>query len=278
MTEPVDTVIKVGGSILRDEQGYRSVAEHLRPWIERGSWVVVSAARGVTDELERLSASPRVGPARRLIDRHSEWAGEPLAEELALELEALARAASPALGPLLSWGERASAACLSARLAALGFPVPVVELPRHGPPEGRSASIVPGFYLRDEDGRAILLPRGGSDISAVLLAARLGAREVRFWKDGGGVQDLEDPATIVSEIDSGELLERLGNSTRPLHPEALRLALEAGVELVLEEPVLRRPATRVRHRATGTSAALSTADSSDRPAGAAPEFPARWAP
>ena len=54
MSGPGATVIKVGGSLLRDEDEYSTVSGFLAPVIRAGpTWVVVSAAFGVTDALVR---------------------------------------------------------------------------------------------------------------------------------------------------------------------------------------------------------------------------------
>lgn len=248
MTGPaaVETVIKVGGSVLRDEADYRAIADRLRPWLDRGTWVVVSAGRGVTDELERLARERRPEAVPGLIARHARWAGRPLPPDAASELAIAVRDASLPAADIVSWGERASAAALQARLLEIGSRVPVEELPVRGLPPRHPAAIVPGYYVRDLGGRVRLLPRGGSDISAVLLASRLGARRVRLWKDGGGLRGASD--STVPEVDGEDLLGRLRGTIRPLHPAALRVALRAGLDLFLEDPFDRLPSTVVRSR------------------------------
>ena len=246
-----ETVIKVGGSVLRGEADYRAVADRLRPWLDCGAWVVISAAHGVTDELERIASERRPEPVLDLLARHAIWAGEPLPADLASELASAVRDASAPTATILSWGERASAATLRARLSRVGVHVPVAELPCRGLPSTRLAAIVPGFYVRDMRGRVQLFPRGGSDISAVLLAARLHAREVRLWKNGGGLRAPADPTSTLPEVNGYDLLARLGEAIRPLHPAAVRLALRAGVELVLEDPSGQYPSTRIRNLTLG---------------------------
>lgn len=243
----VPTVIKVGGSVLRGEEDFQSIAERLRPWLQAGAWVVVSAARGVTDQLGRLAKDPDLTVAHDLLSRHARWAGEPLPATVARELPSAVLEPSRHAATILSWGERASAAALGARLSQIGIRAPIAELPSRGPPPNARAAIVPGFYIRDAAGRIHLLPRGGSDISAVLLATRIHAREVRFWKDGGGIHVPAEPASTVPELYGSDLLAQLGDRIRPLHPAALRLALRAGLDLVLEDPSGQFPSTRVRN-------------------------------
>lgn len=241
-----DAVIKVGGSVLRDETDYRRVAARLQPWTEQGAWIVVSAAYGITDQLNRLATSRSLTLVPDLVARHARLGGNTLPHELVAELTSAVCSASNSSAIILSWGERASAWALREQLSMIGVHLPIAELPSRGLPPTHRGAIVPGFYVRDPRGRVGLLPRGGSDISAVLLAKRLHATEVRLWKDGGGIRSPEDAARTVPETDGSDLLARLETSIRPLHPAALRLALREGLDLILEDPLGRHPSTRVR--------------------------------
>lgn len=244
----VATTIKVGGSVLRDEADYRRIAAALRPLLERGAWVVVSAAHGVTDELERLANDRRPGAVPEILYRHSRLAGGPLPASLASELVSSVRDTSVPAATIVSWGERASTAAIQSRLSQIGIRVPVAELPLSGLLAFRAATLVPGFYVRDPHGHVRLLSRGGSDISAVLLAARLHAPEVRFWKNGGGIRGATDGMSTMPEIDGFDLLTRLRDAISPLHPTALRLALRERIELIFEDPTGVWPSTRILAR------------------------------
>ncbi len=238
-------VIKVGGSLLRDRQDYEILAHLLRPWIDNGAWVVVSAAKGITDSLARLSCDRRQALVRKFLADHAYKVGVPTPAELEEELSAAALDASVHDNLLLSWGERSSAAALRIHLERLGARIPIVELPCKGTLPPHRAAIVPGFYLRDARGLIHMLPRGGSDISAVLLAVRLGAKQVRLWKNGGGIHESGNETSVLREISGSALLKRLGNTIRPLHPTALRLALRHGIDLTLEDPQGHYPPTRI---------------------------------
>lgn len=240
------TIIKIGGSILCTADDYRRVALQLAARVQREpTWVVVSAAQGVTDQLAALARAPDARCVTELLNVHAHLSGVPDAPALERELHrALAEAQRGAPAALLAWGEQASAAALRAHLFRLGVDLPIVELTARVRPPPHWAAIVPGFYLRDRHGRARSLPRGGSDISALLLALQLGARLVRFWKDGGGIRD-ENGLVTVTEIDGYALLERLQGTIRPLHPAALRIALHNGIDLVLEPPTGLGPTTRI---------------------------------
>jgi len=250
MTVRVRSVLKVGGSVLRDRAAYGAVAGRLAREFGAGpTWVVVSAGLGVTDRLVRLREGAGAG-VERLLRWHERRFGGPLPPALREELrDAHRRDELGAPGRLLAWGERASAWELRSRLRELGLSVPIEELDREGRPGPGPHALVPGFYLRAPDGGIQLLPRGGGDISAVLVAAGLGAGSVRFWKDRGGIWLDGRP---VRRVDAAALLPRLPQRIRPIHAEAVRLAARLGIDLQLEDPFRGGHTTRVRSGARRT--------------------------
>ncbi len=236
MTPAPVSVIKVGGSVLRDAAAYADVARAIFSEIARGpTWIVVSAGAGVTDRLERsLNAGSPSSELGELLDRHEAWNDGPFPAELREGLLARVSTGDPgALPRRLAWGERASAEVLKSRLGRSGRAVPIVELGSSSslPPE-RNA-LVPGFYLREDDGGIRLLPRGGGDISAVLVAAALGSTSVRLWKRGGGIRI---DGRALPRVLASDLLPRLEDPIRPIHVEAVRIAARLGIELSLEDP------------------------------------------
>lgn len=231
-------VIKVGGSLLRDGAAYEAIAGRLALELAAPAWVVVSAAHGVTDRLRDLAASRDPAVALAIASQHAAWGLSP-----AMQAELVALATHAPRDAILAWGERASAAILQVRLRQAGRRVPIVELRGHGPLPDLPAAIVPGFYVRDRTGRRRLLPRGGSDITALLLAAWTGAPVVHLWKDGGGIR-LD--GAIAPILRSRDLLARIGSTIHPLHPAAARIAQRRGIALVLEDPWGRHPSTTVR--------------------------------
>jgi hypothetical protein len=245
VTSPHASVLKVGGSVLRDAAAYRAIAGRLGEEVRRGPvWIVVSAGAGVTDLLVALRGAETVDQRlEALLERHRQLAGTPPDAALREDLEQgriESRAGNPAR--LLSWGERASSSTLRSELAVLGHPMPVRELPWEGAIRGEPSALVPGFYLRDAGGGLHLLPRGGGDLSAVLVASRAGARVVRFWKDGGGIRL---GGVAVGRIGAEALLPKLTDPLRPLHAGAVRLASRLGIDLQLEDPAGEGPTTRI---------------------------------
>ncbi len=189
------TVLKIGGSVLTGHEGYANAASFLATRLASGAGgpagtaaderfvVVVSAEYGHTDELHQEAkaiASAGLAPADQV-------------------------SPDPALLDLLwSTGETRSVALLSLRLRALGASVTGISVHEVGlkvvtgqdriafnPLSIRAALavhrvvVVPGFLAVDNQ-RVVTLGRGGSDWSAVLLAASLGAARCELIKDVDG--------------------------------------------------------------------------------------------
>jgi bifunctional aspartokinase / homoserine dehydrogenase 1 len=108
--------------------------------------------------------------------------------------------------------------------------------------------VVPGFLGATPDGQVATLGRGGSDLTATLLARVLGAREVSLWKDVPGLLTA-DPrivpdARVVPQVHVREAAELAYYGAKVLHPRALI-------------PVLKRPVA-IRIRPFADPASLGT--------------------
>jgi homoserine dehydrogenase len=244
-------VLKFGGGLLRTIDDTHLVTHEIYRWIRRGWRVVavVSALGETTDTLSALAA--RAG------------AGVPHAE---------------ALASVLATGEQTSAGLLALALDRAGVPVEVLDAARislrtHGEvtdssPESvdvgvihRSLArvpvvVVPGFVGRDSHDRTTLLGRGGSDLTAVFLAAALGAR-CRLVKDVPGLFDRPPASTRPRDRALSEHGDGIGRVDVPVvstnyggqsteHEDAPRLfqALTYDDALTLGERVVQHKAVR----------------------------------
>jgi len=85
--------------------------------------------------------------------------------------------------------------------------------------------VVTGFNGATADGRPTTLGRGGSDFSASILSAALGARELWIWTDVDGIMTadprLVPDATVLEEVTYGEAAELAYNGAKVLHPRTL---------------------------------------------------------
>src|SRR5881275_646462 len=95
--------------------------------------------------------------------------------------------------------------------------------------------VVPGFLGAAPDGQVATLGRGGSDLTATLLARVLGAREVSLWKDVPGVLTA-DPrivpdARVVPQVHVREAAELAYYGAKVLHPRALIPVIKRNVAI-----------------------------------------------
>src|SRR5213595_3281746 len=93
--------------------------------------------------------------------------------------------------------------------------------------------VVPGFLGAAPDGQVATLGRGGSDLTATLLARVLAAREVSLWKDVPGVLTA-DPRTVpdarvIPQLHVREAAELAFYGAKVLHPRALGPVLRRSV-------------------------------------------------
>jgi homoserine dehydrogenase len=181
------TVLKFGGSVLRNEGDVLRAVHEVYRWIRQGHRLVavVSAFEGRTDEL--LTESSRFGPdpdphATALLVSTGELTS---AATLGLALTRAglsARVATPASISLRATGGPLDADAQSVDVEALK-----ASLRQH------HVLVVPGFIGVDETGDVVLLGRGGSDLTALFLAQQLGAERCRLIKDVDGLYE-RDPA------------------------------------------------------------------------------------
>src|SRR5207245_2846949 len=99
----------------------------------------------------------------------------------------------------------------------------------------RVVPVVPGFLGAAPDGQVATLGRGGSDLTATLLARVLGAREVSLWKDVPGLLTA-DPrivpdARVVPQVHVREAAELAYYGAKVLHPRALVPVIKRSVAI-----------------------------------------------
>ena len=95
--------------------------------------------------------------------------------------------------------------------------------------------VVPGFYGAHPDGRVLLFSRGGSDISAALIARDLDAELYENWTDVSGLLSadpriVEDPAPIT-RVSYRELRELAYLGAAVFHEEAVAPAAEKSIPI-----------------------------------------------
>jgi aspartate kinase len=241
-------ILKFGGAALGTPGRIRRAARRVSALCAKGhDLVVVASALGSsTDRLlafaekvrspesevrgDRSHAStPDLGP--RTSDREQDRilaTGEDLAAALlAASISAQGRAARSLRGGeagLLAIGDFGSGVLQDLALS------PLLDLLR-----AQVVPVVSGFQaIRITDGETLTLGRGTSDLTAVFLAAKLGAAECHLVKDVDGVYDV-DPNQFAHarrhERLSYEALEAITAEAQIVHAGAAALAREHGVHL-----------------------------------------------
>ncbi len=234
------TILKFGGSVLSGPDTLADAVAEVRRSLKKGSRVVAvtSAFSGVTERLLNKARARFRAPADK-----------PLAS-------------------LLATGESRSAAFLSLALDDAGLANELADPDRIGltvrgswldsePVDvdlaavykalGKAPVIVlPGFFGRRSDGSVALLGRGGSDLTALFLAERLGARDCRLVKNVDGLFSRDPGSETVDlyryERASLDELRTLGGAL--VQHKAIEFARAHGVAFTIAAP-LSRLGTRV---------------------------------
>lgn len=93
------------------------------------------------------------------------------------------------------------------------------------PLSGDRVWLMPGFLAGDSEGRLVVLGRNGSDYSAALLAACVGATECQIWTDVDGVYScdprLVPDARLVARMSYAEAMELSYFGAKVLHPKTI---------------------------------------------------------
>ncbi len=108
------------------------------------------------------------------------------------------------------------------------------------------AVVTQGYIGATEDGLTTTLGRGGSDYSAALFGAALGAKEVQIWTDVDGVLTC-DPRIVpealpIPELSFAEAAELAAFGAKVLHPATIQPAVEARIPVTVRHT--RRPEGR----------------------------------
>jgi aspartokinase/homoserine dehydrogenase 1 len=116
--------------------------------------------------------------------------------------------------------------------------------------EAGEIPIVTGFNGATSDGRPTTLGRGGSDFSASILAAALGAAELWIWTDVDGIMTadprLVPDAKILEEITYSEAAELAYAGAKVLHPRTLAPLVERGIPVWSKNSFApQKPGTRI---------------------------------
>ena len=222
-------VKKFGGTSVADLVRIRAVAAEVKRAVEAGDQVavVVSAMAGATDQLVEWTRS--ISPPRdaRECDVVVSSGEQVTAGLTALALQAEGVDARSWLGwqlPIRTDGLHGRARIDEVRGEEI-----VLRL------EAGQVAVVAGFQGLAPDNRVATLGRGGSDTSAVALAAAIGADRCDIYTDVDGIYTC-DPRIVakarkLDRITYEEMLELASLGARVLHARSVELAMNHGVRL-----------------------------------------------
>ncbi|MEB3218480.1 MAG: aspartate kinase [Nostocales cyanobacterium 94392] len=238
-------VQKYGGSSVGSVERIQAVAKRVYETAKAGNSlvVVVSAMGKTTDGLVKLASEISPYPSKREMDM------------------------------LLSTGEQVSIALVSMALQEIGQPaisltgaqVGIVTEAEHTRArilhiatqriekclEEGKVVVIAGFQgiSSTEELEITTLGRGGSDTSAVAIAAALNADKCEIYTDVPGILTtdprLVPEAQLMEQITSDEMLELASLGAKVLHPRAVEIARNYGVRLVVRSSWTDDPGTIV---------------------------------
>ncbi|MDR2463255.1 MAG: aspartate kinase [Verrucomicrobiales bacterium] len=237
-------VQKYGGTSVGNPERIRNVADRVAEWHRRGDRIVtvVSAMSGVTDSLIKLAREVCEEPAEREMD------------------------------VLLATGEQTTISLLAMALHSVGIPAVsltgaqagIVTDGRHT--KAKIANITPGqvrkhldngevvivagFQGQTMEGQITTLGRGGSDLTAIAIAAAIKADVCQIYTDVDGVYTA-DPrivpnATKIQEISYDEMLEMAGAGSKVMQARSVEFAKKFNVKFEVRSSFNNNPGTIVK--------------------------------
>jgi aspartate kinase len=238
-------VQKYGGTSVGDAERIKRVARRIKATAAEGNGVVVvvSAMGDTTDELIALAKQVARDPVDREMD-HLLATGEQVSASLTAM--ALIDLGCPAVSLTAGQaGIRSTGLYSRARISDIQ-----PDRIRRELEEGRTP-IVTGFQGVGEDLDVMTLGRGGSDTSAVALAAALGADRCEIYTDVEGIYTA-DPRVVPSarkmdEVSYEEMLELAQLGARVMHPRAVELGEVYDVPILVRSSFSDAPGTLI-HR------------------------------
>ncbi|MCL2190729.1 MAG: aspartate kinase [Treponema sp.] len=98
--------------------------------------------------------------------------------------------------------------------------------------------VVTGFLARDRNGDITTLGRGGSDLSATVIASACGAEEAQVWKDVDGILTADprvvEKAIPVEAVTYEEASELAYFGAQVLHPRAMQPCISTGTPVLVK--------------------------------------------
>jgi aspartate kinase len=215
-------VHKYGGTSMGSTDRIKNVAARVAKWHDAGHQIVVvpSAMSGETNRLIGLAKEIMAQPDPRELDMIASTGEQVSVGLLAMALLAIGKDAVSYTG----WqaGIRTDSAFTKARIQSIEDTKVRADL------DAGKIVIITGFQGVDEDGNISTLGRGGSDTSAVAIAAAMKADECLIFTDVDGVYTTDprvvDEARRLEKITFEEMLELASLGSKVLQTRSVEFA------------------------------------------------------
>ena len=237
-------VTKFGGTSVANPERIRDVAARLVDYQKQGNQVlaVVSAMGKATDDLLKLAQSVNPRPPARELDVLLATGEQVSISLLAMAIEALGSGAVSMTG--IQAGIVTTTVFNRAKISEINTDRLQREL------DDDKIVIVAGFQGVTTKGDITTLGRGGSDTSAVAIAAALGAEVCEIYTDVDGVYTA-DPRMVprarkLEAISYDEMLELAAAGSGVLHMRSVEVARNHGVVIHCRSAFTTTPGTLVK--------------------------------
>lgn len=237
-------VQKYGGTSVGGTDRIKNVAARVAKYRSRGDQVVVvvSAMSGVTDRLIQMAREIMPLPSEREMDMLLATGEQTTIALTAMALHALNLPAVSLTG--------AQAGIVTDGVHTKAKIQNITPKEVHKLLDGGNVVIVAGFQGQTSEGQITTLGRGGSDLTAIALAAALKADLCQIYTDVDGVYTA-DPRIVPSakkldEISYDEMLELAGLGAKVMQSRSVEFAKKFGVVFEVRSSLNDNPGTLVK--------------------------------
>ena len=237
-------VQKYGGTSVGNPDRIKNVALRVKKYRDQGDQVVVvvSAMSGVTDSLIKLAKEIMPLPNEREMDMLLATGEQTTIALTAIALHALGLPATSLTG--------AQAGIVTDGVHTKAKIQNITPKQVHQLLDGGNVVIVAGFQGQTAEGQITTLGRGGSDLTAIALAAALKANLCQIYTDVDGVYTA-DPRIVknakkLSEISYDEMLELASLGAKVMQSRSVEFAKKFGVVFEVRSSLNDNPGTIVK--------------------------------
>jgi len=237
-------VQKFGGTSVGTTERIRKVAERVVATQRAGNRVVVvvSAMSGVTDNLIKLSREVSPNPSEREMDVLLATGEQTTIALTAMAIQSLGAKAVSLTG--------AQAGIVTDGVHTKAKIANITATQMEALLDQEHIVIVAGFQGQTMEGQITTLGRGGSDLTAIAIAAAINADLCQIFTDVEGVYTC-DPRVVknahkLDEISYDEMLEMASSGSKVMQSRSVEFAKKFGVRFEVRSSFNDRPGTLVK--------------------------------